>query len=100
MKKVFISLLKVDVANSATIAMSTLPTAVFEDNLATIRYSLNPTSQSTMKYLEVDILWIHDALARGEFKLLSINTERQLADMGTKFNKAEIYLRLRGWLMC
>ena len=54
-----------------------------------------------MKYLEVDIvLWIHDALARGEFKLLSINTERQLADMGTKFNKAEIYLRLRGWLMC
>jgi hypothetical protein len=51
---------------------------------------MNPSSQSTMKYLEVDILWIHDAIARGEFKLLSINTERQLADMGTKFNKAEI----------
>ena len=100
MKKVFISLLKVDTANSATIAMSSLPTAVFEDNLATIRYSMNPTSQSTMKYLEVDILWIHDAIARGEFKLVSISTVDQLADIGTKFNRADIFLKLRKELMC
>ena len=99
MKKVFISLMKEDVANSATIAMSILPTAVFEDNLAAIRYSMNPSSQSTMKYLEVDILWIHDAIARKEFELVSISTVDQLADIGTKFNRADIYLRLRRELM-
>ena len=99
MKKVFISLMKEDVANSATIAMSILPTAVFEDNLAAIRYSMNPSSQSTMKYLEVDILWIHDAIARKEFELVSISTVDQLADIGTKFNRADIFLRLRKELM-
>jgi hypothetical protein len=99
MKKVFTSLMLPSVAANATIAMSILPTAVFEDNLATIRYSLNPTSQSTMKYLEVDILWIHDAIARGEFTLVKVDTKQQLADIGTKFNIAEIFLYLRSLLM-
>ena len=99
LKKVLKSLLKDDVADNATIAMSILPTAIFEDNLAAIRFSLNPASQSTMKYLEVDILWIQEAILRGEFKLLKVDTKGQLADMGTKFNIAEIYLFLRSQLM-
>jgi hypothetical protein len=56
LKKVFKSLLLEDIADKASIAMSNLPTAIFEDNLAALRYSLNPSSQSTIKYLEVDIL--------------------------------------------
>jgi len=76
-----------------------LPTAVYEDNIAAIMFSLNPASQSTMKYLEVDILWIHEAIERGEFKLLKIETKQQLADIGTKFNIAEIFLYLRSMLM-
>ena len=79
--------------------MSTLPTAVYEDNLDTIRFSLNPASQSTMKYLEVDILWIHDAIERKEFELLKIDTKQQLADIGTKFNTSEIFYYLRSCLM-
>jgi hypothetical protein len=99
MKKVFRSFMLDNIADSPTVAMSILPTAVFEDNLAAIRYSLNPSSQSTMKYLEVDILWIHDAIERGEFKLVKIDTKQQLADIGTKFNIAEIFLYLRSQLM-
>jgi len=99
MKKVFTSLLLKDVADSATIAMSMLPVSVFEDNLAAIRFSINPSSQSTIKYLEVDILWIHDAIERGDFKLVKIDTKDQLADIGTKFNIAEIFLYLRNLLM-
>jgi hypothetical protein len=99
MKKVFRSLLLENAADSATLAISVLPTAVFEDNIAAIRFSLNPASQSTMKYLEVDILWIHEAIERGEFKLLKIETKQQLADIGTKFNIAEIFLYLRSMLM-
>ena len=99
MKKVFRSLLLENVADSATLAISVLPTAVYEDNIAAIRFSLNPASQSTMKYLEVDILWIHEAIERGEFKLLKIETKQQLADIGTKFNIAEIFLYLRSMLM-
>jgi hypothetical protein len=99
MKKVFKSFLLDSVADSATIAMSILPTAVFEDNIAAIRFSVNPASQSTMKYLEVDILWIHEAIERGEFTLVKIDTKQQLADIGTKFNIAEIFLYLRSLLM-
>ena len=99
LKKVFRSLLLDNIADKATIAMSTLPTAVYEDNMATIRFSLNPASQSTMKYLEVDILWIHDAIERKEFELLKIDTKQQLADIGTKFNTSEIFYYLRSCLM-
>jgi hypothetical protein len=56
---------------------------------------LNPGSQSTMKYLEVDILWIQKAILKVEFKLLKVDTKGQLADMGTKYNITEIYLFLR-----
>jgi predicted DNA-binding protein YlxM (UPF0122 family) len=48
---------------------------------------------------EVDILWIHEAIERGEFKLLKIETKQQLADIGTKFNIAEIFLYLRSMIM-
>ena len=99
LKKMLKSFLLDDAADNATIAMAQLPTAVFEDNLAAIRFSLNPASQSTMKYLEVDILWIHDAIERGEFKLVKIDTTQQLADIGTKLNIAEVFYRLRSQLM-
>ena len=99
LKKVIKSLLLEDMADKATIAMTQLPTAVFEDNMAAIRFSLNPASQSTMKYLEVDILWIHDSIERGEFKLIHIDSIKQLADIGTKLNSAEIFYQLRSQLM-
>ena len=45
----------------------------------------NPSSQSTMKYFELDILWIIDSIQRGELELVKIKTKNQLADIGTKF---------------
>ena len=52
-----------------------------------------------MKYLEVDILWIHDSIERGEFELIHIDSINQLADIGTKLNQAEIFYQLRSQLM-
>ena len=79
--------------------MSSLPQAIYEDNLATMRYSVNPSSQSTMKYLEVDLFWIHDAILRKEVELLEISTLNQLADIGTKFTVSEVFFFLRLYLM-
>jgi hypothetical protein len=99
LKKVLIALSHKDSADEATISMCTLPQVIFEDNAAAIRYAFNPASQSTMKYLETDILWIHDAIERNEFTLTKIDSANQLADIGTKFNRADIFFFLRKRLM-
>ena len=99
LKKVFKTFLRDDVADNASIAMSSLPLSIFEDNAATIRYQLNFSSQSTMKYLEVDIYWINDSYTRGEFQLVKIENADQLADINTKFTTGLIFLSLRGRLM-
>jgi len=56
----------------------------------------NPSSQSTMKYFELDILWIIDSIQRGELELVKIKTKDQLVDIGTKFTVSFI---LRNILM-
>jgi hypothetical protein len=92
---VFRSLLTSNAIDSPTIAMANLPIRVFEDNAAAIRYGINPSSQSTMKYFELDMLWINDAIQRGELELVKIETKDQLADIGTKFTVSEIFFYLR-----
>ena len=67
-----------------------------EDNAAAIRYSLNPASQSSMKYLETDIYWIQEAIQRKEAKLVKIAGHlEQLADIGTKKHKKDYFLKIR-----
>jgi hypothetical protein len=99
MKNVFRSLLTSNAVDNPIIAMANLPIRVFEDNAAAIRFGINPSSQSTMKYFELDILWINDAIQRGEFVLVKIETKDQLADIGTKFTTSDIFFYLRGILM-
>jgi hypothetical protein len=99
MKKLFISLGEIALTDGATIAMSHLPLKIFEDNAAAIRYGINPSSQSTMKYFEIDILWINDAINRGEFELVKIETQDQLADLGTKFTTSDLLFKHRATLM-
>ena len=99
LKKIFKSFLKENLCDDTYLAMSELPIKIMEDNSATINYQINPSSKSSMKYLEVDIYWIHDSYMRNEFKLFKIESTRQLADLNTKFNTAEIFFNLRGKLM-
>ena len=99
MKNVFSSLNYSSATDNSSIAMANLPIRVFEDNSAAIRYGINPSSQSTMKYFELDILWINDSIQRGEFELVKIETKDQLADLGTKFTTSEIFLYLRNRMM-
>ena len=99
MKNVFASLQTSSAVSHPTISMANLPIRVFEDNSAAIRYGINPSSQSTMKYFELDILWINDSILRGEFELVKIETKDQLADTGTKFTTSEIFYKLRDLMM-
>ena len=99
MKNVLSSLSYTAATTSSSIAMASLPILVLEDNSAAIRYGINPSSQSTMKYFELDILWINDSIQRGEFELVKIDTKYQLADIGTKFTTSEIFLFLRDLMM-
>ena len=99
LKKVFLELVNTEIADSASIAMTQFPQKIFEDNESTIRFSENPASQSTMKYLEVDLNWIHDSIVRKEFQLVTIAGSDQLADIGTKLNVAIIFKHLRSCLM-
>ena len=99
LKKIFKSLVLSDTADNASIALTTIPQIIFEDNAAAIRYAYNPSSQSTMKYLETDIYWIHDSIQRKEIPIIKIDAVNQLADIGTKLNPDPIFLSLRSRLM-
>ena len=81
--------------------MANLPIKVFEDNAAAIRYGINPSSQSTMKYFELDMLLINDSIRRGELELVKIETKNHLADIDIKFTVTEIFFYIRSNLnMC
>ena len=99
LKKIFKSFLKENLCNDTYLTMSELSIKIMEDNSAAINYQINPSSKSSMKYLEVDIYWIHDSYMRNEFKLSKIESIKQLADLNTKFNTAEIFFNLRSKLM-
>jgi hypothetical protein len=99
LKKIFKSFLKENLCDDIYLAMSELPIKIMEDNSAAINYQINPSSKSSMKYLEVDIYWIHDSYMRNEFKLYKIESIKQLADLNTKFNTTEIFFNLRSKLM-
>ena len=99
LKKIFKSFLKENLCNDTHLAMSELPIIIMEDNSAAINYQINLSSKSSMKYLEVDIYWIHDSYMRDEFKLMKIESIKQLADLNTKFNTTEIFFNLRSKLM-
>jgi hypothetical protein len=99
MKNVFRSVITSNAIVNPTISMANLPIRVFEDNAAAIRFGINPASQSTMKYFELDMLWINDTIRRGELELVKIETKDQLADIGTKFTVSEIFFYLRNILM-
>jgi hypothetical protein len=86
LKKIFKSFLKENLCDDTYLAMSELPIIIKEDNSAAINYQIKPSSKSSMKYLEIDIYWIHDSFMRNEFKLMKIESINQLADLNTKFN--------------
>ena len=96
LKKFFTELQLNTTAQNAIIAFTHIPQLIMEDNAAAIRYSLNPASQSSMKYLETDIYWIQEAIQRKEAKLVKIAGHlEQLADIGTKKHKKDYFLKIR-----
>jgi len=99
LKKVFRSLTLTETANSAYIALANLPLELLEDNGAAVKYSENPASQSSMKYLETDIYWINDYYRSGDLKVVKLGAPEMIADIGTKPNGREIFLMHRSKIM-
>ena len=59
--------------------------AIYEDNSACISWSEQETGSTKMKHFETDLYWIQDeAQQYKSFKLVKIDTKKQLADPGTK----------------
>ena len=77
MKSVLSSLNYSTATSSSSTATANLPIRVLEDNSAATRYGTSPSSQSTMKYFELDTLWISDSIQRGEFELVKVDTKYQ-----------------------
>ena len=42
-------------------------------------------SHSSVKYLEVDVVWIHDHISDGSIILVYVNSPFNLANIGTKY---------------
>jgi hypothetical protein len=99
LKKVINSLKLTDQANSAYVKLENLPLELLEDNGAAVKYSENPSSQSSMKYLETDIYWINDYYRSGDLKVVKISAKDMLADIGTKPNLQDIFLMHRSRLL-
>lgn len=98
-KKIFNSLLIPSIADSASISTTHLPQRIFEDNAAINRLGINPSSQSMIKYLETDILWIYDAIIRKEFEQIKIGTLDQNTDIGTKLIVTDVFYKHRTAIM-
>ena len=99
MKKLFKSMGHSSALEGTMIAMSELPVKIYEDNAAAIRYGINPSSQSTVKYFEIDLLWTNDATSRKELELVKVETQDQLADIGTKFTTSDLFFKHRASLI-
>jgi hypothetical protein len=95
LKKLFREFAEPTIADSATLNLSIIPQIIYEDNQSTIRWSLNPSGHSTMKHLEVDIYWIHEAITNKELTLYKIDSPNQLADIGTKANNYATFISHR-----
>jgi hypothetical protein len=57
---------------------------VFEDNIPTINFCLNPQSKGRCKHTDVKLQFIKDIFQRKEIVLQHINTNENIADILTK----------------
>jgi histone deacetylase 1/2 len=59
-------------------------TVIYCDNISVVYLSENPVHHRRTKHVEIDIHFVREKVALGQFRVLQIPTERQIADIMTK----------------
>ena len=76
----------------------TTATLVFCDNVSSVYLSANPVHHRRTKHVELDIHFVRERVALGEFRVLHIPTKQQLADVMTKGLPKDVFLQFRSSL--
>ena len=59
-------------------------TVIYCDNISAVYLSENPVHHRRTKHVEIDIHFVREKVALGQFRVLHIPTARQIADIMTK----------------
>lgn len=73
-------------------------TLVYCDNVSAVYLSANPIHHRRTKHVELDILFVRERVALGEFWVLHIPTRQQLADIMMKGLPSEVFSDFRSSL--
>ena len=73
-------------------------TLVFCDNVSAVYLSANPVHHRRTKHVELDIHFVRERVALGQFRVLHIPTRQQLADIMTKGLRSDVFSEFRSSL--
>uniref|UniRef100_A0A8R7QUX5 Reverse transcriptase Ty1/copia-type domain-containing protein n=1 Tax=Triticum urartu TaxID=4572 RepID=A0A8R7QUX5_TRIUA len=73
-------------------------TVVYCDNVSACYLSANPVHHRHTKHVELDIHFVRERVALGQFRVLQIPTTQQLADVMTKGLSTDVFLQFRASL--
>ncbi|XP_073355215.1 uncharacterized protein [Aegilops tauschii subsp. strangulata] len=73
-------------------------TLVFCDSISAVYLSSNPVHHQRTKHVELDIHFVHERVALGEFRILHVPTRQQFADVMIKGLPADIFREFRSSL--
>ena len=82
-----------------TISIPTIKCTVFEDNEGAKAMATVPKMRPRTKHINGRMHHFRGAVASGKLKIESIDTEDQLADIGTKPLAKDLFMKLRKEIM-
>jgi len=76
----------------------TKATVIYCDNISAVYLSENPVHHRRTKHVEIDIHFVRERVALGQFRVLHIPTQRQIADIMTKGLPTALFQEFRASL--
>jgi hypothetical protein len=73
-------------------------TGIFCDNVSAVCMSTNPVHHRRTEHIELDIHFVREKVALGEFRVVHVPTAQQLADIMTKGLPTSVFQRFRSSL--
>ena len=72
-----------------------LATVVYCDNVSTVYMTANPVHHRRMKHIEIDIHFVREKVALGQFRVLHVPSAYQFADIMTKGLPVQLFTDFR-----
>nr|GFB38375.1 NBS-containing resistance-like protein [Tanacetum cinerariifolium] len=72
-----------------------IATLVYCNNFSSIYMSTNPVQHQRMKHIEIDIHFVHDFVALGQFRVLHVPSRFQYAVIFTKGLPTALFIEFR-----